>query len=89
VHIVEYGVPVEVGGLKIQPGDLIHGDRHGILTIPPEIADQLPAGASQIVEKKNRVIELSKRPGVSFGELGEALRDLLDSKRKNGRDRAE
>lgn len=29
-HVSEYGKPVEIGGLKISPGDLIHGDRHGI-----------------------------------------------------------
>jgi 4-hydroxy-4-methyl-2-oxoglutarate aldolase len=86
VHIVEYGGPVEVGSLTIKPGDLIHGDRHGILTIPPGIADQLPAVARQIMEKENQVIELSKRRGVSFKELGEALRDLLDSKASSNRE---
>jgi 4-hydroxy-4-methyl-2-oxoglutarate aldolase len=38
IHVVEYGGPVEVGNFTIQPGDLIHGDRHGILTVPPELA---------------------------------------------------
>jgi len=61
VHIVEYGGPVEIGCLTVKPGDLIHGDRHGILTIPPEIVDQLPAVAQQIMQKEDRVIELSQR----------------------------
>jgi regulator of RNase E activity RraA len=37
---VDLGEPVEIGGLKIHPGDLVHGDRHGVHTIParrPEI----------------------------------------------------
>jgi 4-hydroxy-4-methyl-2-oxoglutarate aldolase len=88
VHIVEYGGPVEVGGLKIKPGDLIHGDRHGILTVPPEIVDQLPAVAKQIMEKENHAIELSKRRGVSLDELGEALKDLFDFK-ANGQRKTE
>ncbi|MGH9431095.1 MAG: RraA family protein [Terriglobia bacterium] len=29
-HIVEFGHPVEVGGVQVQTGDLIHGDRHGV-----------------------------------------------------------
>jgi len=29
IRIVEFGTPVKVGGLTIQPGELIHGDRHG------------------------------------------------------------
>ncbi|MGC1490894.1 MAG: RraA family protein, partial [Candidatus Acidiferrum sp.] len=31
-HVFDFGCPVEIGGLKIQPGDLIHGDRHGVQT---------------------------------------------------------
>ena len=78
VHIVEFGGPVEVGGLKIQPGDLIHGDRHGIINVPPDLAIQLPAVAAKIAEKKQQVIGLAKTPGATVEELGQALRELLD-----------
>ena len=78
VHIVEFGGPVEVGGLRIQPGDLIHGDRHGIITIPPDMAIKLPAVASRIMEKKRQVIELSKKPAATVQELSRGLKDLLD-----------
>ena len=30
VHIVEAGTPVRVGGSSVRPGDLLHGDRHGL-----------------------------------------------------------
>jgi 4-hydroxy-4-methyl-2-oxoglutarate aldolase len=86
VHIVEYGGPVEIGCLTIKPGDLIHGDRHGILTVPPGIVDQLPAVARQLIEKENHVIALSKKRGVSLDELGDALRDLLDTKANGNRE---
>jgi regulator of RNase E activity RraA len=88
VHVVEFGGPVEVGGLTIQPGDLIHGDRHGIITIPPNMAVELPAVASRIMEKKRQVIDLSKKPGATFQELGQALRELLDFKADHLRDGA-
>jgi len=78
IHIVEFGGQVEVGGLKIQPGDLIHGDRHGIIQIPHELATKLPAVARTIAKKKQQVIELSGKPGITFEELGQALRELLD-----------
>ena len=52
IHVVEFGGPVEVGDLTIQPGDLIHGDRHGILTVPPELAPKLPAVAAGL-RKRN------------------------------------
>jgi regulator of RNase E activity RraA len=78
VHIVEYGVPVEVGGLTIHPGDLIHGDRHGILTIPPETAAQLPEVVSRILQKKQKVIESAITAGVSVDQLAQGLKELYD-----------
>ncbi len=52
IHVVEYGGPVEVGGLTIRPGDLIHGDRHGVLTVPPELALECPRRRTRF-EKRN------------------------------------
>ena len=37
-HIPSINVPVHVGGVTIHPGDLLHGDRNGVTTIPQEIA---------------------------------------------------
>jgi regulator of RNase E activity RraA len=78
IHVVEYGGPVEVGGLTIQPGNLIHGDRHGVLTVPQELALKLPAVARAIGEKKQHLIDLSRKPGTTHEELSRGLRDLLD-----------
>ena len=33
---VRWGVPVEIFGRTVQPGQLIHADRHGFLAVPPE-----------------------------------------------------
>ena len=88
VHIVEFGGPVKVGGLKIQPGDLIHGDRHGIINVPQDMATELPAVARRITEKKQQVIDLSKKPGVTFEELAQALRELFDFNTDHIRDGA-
>ena len=34
VHIVDFGQPVEIGGLTIASGDLLHGDLHGVQSVP-------------------------------------------------------
>src|SRR6187401_447364 len=41
-HIVDFGTPVKVGGLEIHPGDLLHADCHGVLSVPNAIADAIP-----------------------------------------------
>jgi regulator of RNase E activity RraA len=78
IHVVEYGGPVEVGGLTIRPGDLIHGDRHGVLTVPPELTLKLPAVAQVIREKKQQLIDLSRKPGTTREEFSRGLKDILD-----------
>ncbi|MGO8790693.1 MAG: RraA family protein [Terriglobia bacterium] len=88
IHVVEYGRPVEVGNLTIQPGDLIHGDRHGVLTVPPELALKLPPAAQAISEKKHRLIALSKEPGITHEEFSRELKDLLDFNPNSLRDGA-
>lgn len=35
-HPVRWGCPVKVFGREVQPGDLVHADKHGFLAIPPE-----------------------------------------------------
>lgn len=40
-HIPSINVPVSVGGLTIHPGQLLHGDRNGVTTIPEGIADEV------------------------------------------------
>ena len=88
MHVVEYGGQVEVGGLTIQPGELIHGDRHGVLTVPQDLAPELPAVARAIREKKQELIELSKKPGATHEEFSRGLKDLLDFKPDSLRDGA-
>jgi 4-hydroxy-4-methyl-2-oxoglutarate aldolase len=71
VHVVEVGVPVTVGGLTVNPGDLLHGDKHGVTNIPLEIADQVYDGVKQVEERERRIIEVCQRPGFTLDKLGE------------------
>ena len=41
-HIFDIGATVSVGGMEVRPGDLLHGDRHGVLTVPVEFATEIP-----------------------------------------------
>ena len=72
-HIAEFGVPVEIGGLNIQRGDLIHGDCHGVHTIPLSIAEDIPAMASEILREEKQIRELCQSPRFSLRRLEEKL----------------
>jgi len=86
IHIVDWGEPVEIGGLTIRPGDLLHGDRHGIMTVPPELAPRLPAAARLIEAKKQQLITLSRQSGVTGDKLGQGLKELYDLTMHDGVD---
>lgn len=75
-HVFQYGIPVELGGLRIEPGDLLHGDRHGILKVPLEIAAEIPAVVRQIQEKEERLIAMCRSADFSLDKLRELFRSL-------------
>jgi 4-hydroxy-4-methyl-2-oxoglutarate aldolase len=76
-HMVDFGKPVEIGGLPIEPGDLILGDRHGVMTIPMEIAAEVPARAAMVIQRERKVIDLCESPSFSLEKLREVIRDLV------------
>jgi regulator of RNase E activity RraA len=60
VHLVDFGTPVTVGGLRLSTGDLLHADRHGVLSVPTEIASQLPEAAEKIIKKERTIIDFCR-----------------------------
>jgi regulator of RNase E activity RraA len=69
VHLVDFNLPVKVGGVWISPDDLIHGDQHGVLTVPHSIADKIPEAAARIEADEQRIIDLCRSPEFSTERL--------------------
>ena len=73
VHIIEFGKPVEIAGLTIQSGDLLHGDLHGVQSIPLGIAARIPPMAAQIAAREQALIALCHSPEFSLERLCAAV----------------
>lgn len=73
VHVVEFGTPVEVGGLKVNSGDLLHGDLHGVQSIPLDLAPRIPRAAAEIVAREQEIISLCQSKDVSLEKLRAAF----------------
>ncbi|MBM3833825.1 MAG: RraA family protein [Verrucomicrobia bacterium] len=69
VHLIDFGAPVEVGGVTVHTGDLIHADKHGVLIVPKEIAHEVPEAAAKVAEREQRIISHCKSPDFSLEEL--------------------
>ena len=75
-HILETGTPVVMGGMEVQTGNLLHGDRHGVLTVPLEIATKVPEVANRLQQQERKVIELCRSKGFSIEKLREVMKAL-------------
>jgi 4-hydroxy-4-methyl-2-oxoglutarate aldolase len=51
-NIIDVGVPVELSGVRVQPGDLIHGDASGVTTVPLEVADKVYEQGMKVRERE-------------------------------------
>lgn len=72
-HVVDYGDPVEIFGLRIRSGDLLYADCHGVVSIPPELIAKLPAAAAEIREHERRIVAICQSPDFSPESLRRAL----------------
>ncbi len=58
--IVEVGIPVSVAGLVIEPGDLLHGDESGLLSVPIQGVEKILQEAEKIRETEREWVDFVK-----------------------------
>jgi regulator of RNase E activity RraA len=71
VHMVDFGLPIKVGGLWVKPGDLVHADQHGAVTIPPDIAPKIAEAVSRVEADERQIIACCQARDFSVGKLRE------------------
>ena len=64
-HIVQINVPVHVGGLAVHTGDLLHGDRNGVTTIPLDIASAVAHVCHEFMAAEAVVLDYVKAGHVN------------------------
>jgi regulator of RNase E activity RraA len=67
-HLEDFDIPVEVFGMAVLPGDLIHADQHGAVVIPHEVAHEMAKAA--------REIEWSEKPMLAACRLEDPIDEL-------------
>ncbi|MGC2475662.1 MAG: hypothetical protein WA485_15075 [Candidatus Sulfotelmatobacter sp.] len=73
-HIFDFGATVNIDRMDVQPGDLLHGDRHGILSVPLQIAPELPAVAARLQRVEQKVVDYCRSSNFSVGGLSKVLK---------------
>jgi regulator of RNase E activity RraA len=74
VHMVEYGTPITVGGLRVSPGDVLMGDQHGVVKIPKDIGADIPKAVAEVEKGEQRIIGFCKSPNFTVEGLKELMK---------------
>lgn len=79
-HVLHVGLPVRVGSLVVNPGDLLHGDANGVTNVPPEIAAELPEVAAEFVAAERIVLDYVQGPGEKTAKgLSDVRKEFSDA----------
>jgi 4-hydroxy-4-methyl-2-oxoglutarate aldolase len=68
-RIVRVGVPVQVLGFPVRPGDLLHGDENGLIQIPSAAFAGLPEAIASVRSTERKLMDFVRTPGFNLSDL--------------------
>ncbi|MBX3442229.1 MAG: RraA family protein [Planctomyces sp.] len=71
-HTLQLHIPVTVGGVAVETGDLLHGDRNGVTTIPTDIATEIPDACRDYMAAEQIVLDYVRGPNPTPRGLEDA-----------------
>lgn len=78
MRITAAGEPVEIGGITINAGDVLHGDAEGVIKIPRACVTKLSEAAVRMRAAENDVHLLLRRLDLSVAEKRSAVPRIFD-----------
>ena len=75
-RLLEFNIPVHVGGLAVYPGDLLHADCNGVTNIPREIASEVADVCHEFCVAEKVVLEYCAAGQVTLEGFTEASNEL-------------
>jgi len=78
VHLIELDTPVNILGLEVTPGDFIHADQHGAMTVPNKYLDVLPHALDLVIRREVPILEAARRKDFDIEKLKKAFKASWD-----------
>jgi len=63
VHVVDFGIDVNVAGMAVKSGELVHADRHGAIVVPTGKIDAMKAALEGLAAREAKIIAAAKAGG--------------------------
>ena len=58
--VSKLGIPVTIAGQEVRTGDVLHGDANGIVVVPDDVVDQIPAESARKRLLEDELINLTR-----------------------------
>ena len=69
VHVVDFDGPVNVLGLEVFPGELVHADRHGAVVVPAAVIPLLQESITKLLASERIILDAARRPNFIFSKF--------------------
>jgi regulator of RNase E activity RraA len=74
VHVADYGINVNIHGMAVRSGDLIHADRHGAVVVPVDKIDAMHKAADGLAAREAKIIAAARAPGATVEQIKAAMK---------------
>jgi regulator of RNase E activity RraA len=74
VHMVEHGCDVNVHGMAVKSGDLIHADRHGAVVVPADKVAAMKTANAGLSDREAKIIKAARAPDMTVEKLKAAIK---------------
>lgn len=78
VHVLDWGGPVNVHGMEVSDGELVHADMHGSVVIPLADAQNVVEEADRIARRERILIDAAQQPGFGIEQIKDAFQRMAD-----------
>ncbi|MBM3491137.1 MAG: RraA family protein [Alphaproteobacteria bacterium] len=75
VHCVDFGTPVNVAGMAVRHGDLLHADQHGAVIVPEAVAGKVVEAAGLLARREAVMLKAARAKGFNLDKLRRAMAD--------------
>ena len=76
VHVRSVNQPINIFGMNIKSGDLVHADRHGAVVVPSDVIDDLEASILKMQQTERLVLDPARKKGFDFDAFETAWNDF-------------
>ena len=77
-HVVEFGGQVNVAGMTVNDGDIVHADRHGAVVVPREAVAKIPVAVGLLIRREAVILGAARSGGFDIDALKRAMADSAE-----------